>query len=81
MEAVWDAKQRVAKVQVCRRGSRAMEDAERIAAEADVAGLIVAGNWCGWYNLGNVKLQQWFPVRSLPAAVWLRNAQNGEGFR
>lgn len=37
-----------------------MEDAERIAAEAEVAGLIVADNRCGWYNLGNVKQQQWF---------------------
>jgi len=59
IEAVWDTKQRVAKVHVCRRGSRAIEDAERIAAEAEIAGLIVAGNWCGWYNLGNVKQQQW----------------------
>ena len=43
--AVWEAKQRVAKVQVCRRGSRAIDVAERIAAGAEVAGLM-ANVWC-----------------------------------
>ena len=44
--AVWEAKQRVAKLQVCRRGSRATEVAARKAAGAVVAGLM-ANRWCG----------------------------------
>ena len=42
--AVWEAKQRVAKLQVCRRGSRAIDVAERIAAGVAVAGLM-ANMW------------------------------------
>jgi hypothetical protein len=38
--AVWVARQRVAKEQVCRRERRAIEVAVRIAAEAEVAGLM-----------------------------------------
>jgi hypothetical protein len=38
---ILDARHLVAKVHVCRRGSRAIEAAERIAAEAEEAGLMV----------------------------------------
>jgi hypothetical protein len=41
MADVWEARHLVAKAHVCRRGRRAIEAAERIAAGAEVAGLMV----------------------------------------
>jgi hypothetical protein len=41
MADVWEARHLVAKAHVCRRGRRANEAAERIAAGAEVAGLMV----------------------------------------
>lgn len=52
LAAVWEARHRVAKEQVCRRGRRAIEVAERKAAVADVVGLM-AEELCRVYNLGN----------------------------
>jgi hypothetical protein len=51
--AVWEARHLVAKLQLRVRESRAIEVAERRAAEAEVAGLMAAV-WCGWNNLGKV---------------------------
>jgi hypothetical protein len=50
------ARHLVAKVHVCRRGSRAIEVAERRATEAEVAGLMMRVLvWIGWYNLGKLE--------------------------
>jgi hypothetical protein len=69
-ENVRDAKQRVAKVHVWRRGSRAIEAAERIATGAQVAGLMMRV----WGGLGGITSERWrldnrLSVASLPAAV------------
>ena len=50
LAAVWEARHLVAKPQVCRGESRAIEVAERKAAVAEVAGLM-ADVW-DRYNLG-----------------------------
>jgi hypothetical protein len=55
--AVWEARLLVAKPQVCRMGRRVMDDAERRAAEAEVAGLMTAV-WCRRYSLGKVRPRQ-----------------------
>jgi hypothetical protein len=55
--AVWEARHLVAKLQVCRMGTRAIEDAERRAAGAEVAGLMTAV-WCRRYNLGKMRPRQ-----------------------
>jgi hypothetical protein len=46
LAAVWEPKHRVAKPQVWRRGSRAIDVAERRAAGAEVTGLMT-NVWCG----------------------------------
>jgi hypothetical protein len=43
--AVWEARHLVAKLHVCDRESRAIDVAERRAAQAEVAGLMAA-IWC-----------------------------------
>jgi hypothetical protein len=49
---VWEARHRVAKLHVCRRGSRAIDVAARNAPGLETAGLIAAFVWLVWYNLG-----------------------------
>lgn len=77
LAAVWEARQRVAKEHVWRRGSRAMDVAARKAAGAVVAGLMANG-WCGITSERRIQ-ESPEGVSSLPAAVPI--AQCGEDTR
>lgn len=80
LAAVWEARHLVANVQVCRRGSRAIEVAERKAAVAELDGLM-AEELCGSYNLGMAGTIMVTVVGGLPAAVWLRVGCGSVKFR
>jgi hypothetical protein len=77
LAAVWEARQRVAKLHVCGRGSRAREVAARKAAGAVVADLMANG-WCGITSERRIQ-ESPEGVSSLPAAVPI--AQCGEDTR
>jgi hypothetical protein len=66
LAGIWKAKQRVAKLQVCRRGSRAYEVAERKAVGAEVADLMMDV----WLSITSERRMRENPRGSLlPAAV------------
>jgi hypothetical protein len=76
---VWEARHLVAKVHVWRRGRRAVEVAERKAAEAEVAGRMVGG--CITSERRGLCFRRWTLRLTSGGRGLAAKAQHGERFR